>query len=100
MLMLASLPHQLSKIGLIMLKYIISTACTALMCVAGGAFAAGGAGKVEDTQFSFEGPFGTFDQEQLRRGLKVYTEVCCCVSWIEVCANSYSCGRKWPWLFG
>ena len=76
MLMLASLPHQPSKIGLIMLKYIISTACTALMCVAGGAFAAGGAGKVEDTQFSFEGPLGTFDQEQLRRGLKVYTEVC------------------------
>jgi ubiquinol-cytochrome c reductase cytochrome c1 subunit len=26
--------------------------------------------------FSFEGPFGTFDQMQLQRGLKVYTQVC------------------------
>ena len=41
-----------------------------------GAFAAGGAGHVEDVDFSFEGPFGTYDQMQLQRGLKVYTEVC------------------------
>ena len=26
--------------------------------------------------FSFEGPFGTYDQMQLQRGLQVYTEVC------------------------
>ena len=26
--------------------------------------------------FSFEGPFGRFDQPQLQRGLQVYTEVC------------------------
>ena len=26
--------------------------------------------------FSFEGPFGTFDQAQLQRGYKVYREVC------------------------
>ena len=31
---------------------------------------------IEDFQFSFEGPFGTFDQNQLQRGLQVYTEVC------------------------
>ena len=30
----------------------------------------------EDFSFSFEGPFGTFDQNQLQRGLQVYTEVC------------------------
>jgi len=35
-----------------------------------------GAGHVEDVAFSFEGPFGSFDQNQLQRGLQVYTEVC------------------------
>ncbi|MBV7394821.1 cytochrome c1 [Mameliella sediminis] len=44
--------------------------------LAGGAHAAGGEAHVEDFQFSFEGPFGTWDQNQLQRGLKVYTEVC------------------------
>lgn len=38
--------------------------------------AAGGEGHVENFDFSFEGPFGKFDQNQLQRGLKVYTEVC------------------------
>jgi len=33
-------------------------------------------GHIEDVAFSFEGPFGTYDQNQLQRGLKVYTEVC------------------------
>ena len=31
---------------------------------------------VHDYSFSFEGPFGRFDQSQLQRGLQVYTEVC------------------------
>jgi ubiquinol-cytochrome c reductase cytochrome c1 subunit len=31
---------------------------------------------VTDFSFSFEGPFGRFDQAQLQRGLQVYTEVC------------------------
>ena len=31
---------------------------------------------VTDYRFSFEGPFGRFDQAQLQRGLQVYTEVC------------------------
>lgn len=31
---------------------------------------------IEDISFSFEGPFGTYDQHQLQRGLQVYTEVC------------------------
>ena len=40
--------------------------------------AAGGHGSahIEDVSFSFEGPFGKYDVEQLQRGLKVYTEVC------------------------
>ncbi|GHF33055.1 cytochrome c1 [Seohaeicola zhoushanensis] len=38
--------------------------------------AAGGTGHVEDFAFSFEGPFGTYDRNQLQRGLQVFTEVC------------------------
>ena len=38
--------------------------------------AAGGERHVEDFAFSFEGPFGTYDRNQLQRGLQVYTEVC------------------------
>ena len=35
-----------------------------------------GGGHIEDVTFSFEGPFGKYDQFQLQRGLQVYTEVC------------------------
>ncbi|MEI4471771.1 cytochrome c1 [Frigidibacter sp. MR17.24] len=35
-----------------------------------------GGGHIEDWSFSFEGPFGKFDEFQLQRGLQVYTEVC------------------------
>lgn len=35
-----------------------------------------GGGHIEDIAFSFEGPFGKYDQFQLQRGLQVYTEVC------------------------
>lgn len=35
-----------------------------------------GGGHIEDIAFSFEGPFGAYDQFQLQRGLQVYTEVC------------------------
>lgn len=31
---------------------------------------------ITDVAFSFEGPFGKYDQFQLQRGLQVYTEVC------------------------
>jgi len=40
------------------------------------ALAAGGAKHPRKAGFSFEGPFGTFDQGQLQRGYKVYREVC------------------------
>ncbi len=59
-----------------MLKKLSIAALAALSLSAGGAMAAGGAGHIEDIQFSFEGPFGKFDQNQLQRGLQVYTEVC------------------------
>ncbi|MGX0877021.1 ubiquinol-cytochrome c reductase cytochrome c1 subunit [Roseovarius sp. MBR-154] len=51
-------------------------ALVALSLSAGGALAAGGEAHIEDVDFSFEGPFGKFDQNQLQRGLKVYTQVC------------------------
>ena len=38
--------------------------------------AAGPTGHIEDISFSYEGPFGTFEPEQLQRGLVVYQEVC------------------------
>lgn len=44
--------------------------------IASQALAAGGGGEVEDHAFSFEGPFGRFDQAQLQRGWQVYSEVC------------------------
>lgn len=31
---------------------------------------------VENIPFSFDGPFGHYDQNQLQRGLQIYTEVC------------------------
>ena len=33
-------------------------------------------GKIEDIAFPWEGPFGSFDQAQLQRGLNVFTDVC------------------------
>ncbi|MCM2563696.1 cytochrome c1 [Lutimaribacter sp. EGI FJ00015] len=59
-----------------MLKKLAISATAALALSAGAASAAGSDGHVEDFKFSFEGPFGAFDQNQLQRGLKVYTEVC------------------------
>lgn len=61
-----------------MIRKLTLTAVTALAMTFGGsaAMAAGEGGHIEDIAFSFEGPFGKYDQEQLQRGLKVYTEVC------------------------
>ncbi|MEM8956198.1 MAG: cytochrome c1 [Pseudomonadota bacterium] len=54
----------------------LKRAAIVLAFSASSALAAGGGGHVEDFNFSFEGPFGTYDQNQLQRGLQVYTEVC------------------------
>lgn len=58
-----------------MLRKLTLTAAAALGLIGSGAFAAGDA-HVEDFSFSFEGPFGSFDQMQLQRGLQIYTEIC------------------------
>lgn len=56
-------------------KLILATAAVAGLG-AGAAQAAEGGAHITDYSFSFEGPFGSFDQAQLQRGLQVYTEVC------------------------
>ncbi|MEL7114550.1 MAG: cytochrome c1 [Pseudomonadota bacterium] len=58
-----------------MLKHF--TLSAALVLGLGSAVhAAGAAGEITDFKFSFEGPFGKYDQFQLQRGLQIYTEVC------------------------
>ena len=55
----------------------LSIAAIAALTLSSGAFAAGGGDQhIENIDFSFDGPFGKFDQNQLQRGLQVYTEVC------------------------
>lgn len=54
----------------------LSLATVSAVALATGAFAAGDAGHTEDFAFSYEGPSGTYDQNQLQRGLKIYTELC------------------------
>src|SRR5665213_1701898 len=48
----------------------------ALLIFAGPALAASTQAPPKDVHWSFEGPFGLYDQEQLQRGYKVYREVC------------------------
>ena len=57
-----------------MIKRTLLSATIALGLVT-GAYAEGES-HIEDFSFSFEGPFGTYDQHQLQRGLQVFTEVC------------------------
>lgn len=59
-----------------MKSLLTAAAASAALLTAAPAFAAGGAGHVEDIAFSFEGPFGVFEQDQLQRGFQVYYEIC------------------------
>ena len=59
-----------------MIKKHILSAIVALG-MGSAAFAAGAPGKeIENIDFSFDGPFGSYDVNQLQRGLQIYTEVC------------------------
>ena len=51
-----------------MFRKIALTATTALALTAGSVLAAGKAGEITDVDFAHEGPFGTFDTQQLQRG--------------------------------
>ncbi|MCX8952109.1 cytochrome c1 [Ruegeria sp. NA] len=60
-----------------MFKKLAIGAALALALTPAASIAAGsGEQHIEDFAFSFEGPFGTWDQHQLQRGLQIYTEVC------------------------
>lgn len=59
-----------------MFRKIAISALSALCLTTGAALASEGGGHIEDISFSFEGPFGAFDEHQLQRGLQVFTEVC------------------------
>jgi ubiquinol-cytochrome c reductase cytochrome c1 subunit len=55
---------------------VLIAAAAGLALAASPALAAGEAKHPRSGGFSFEGPFGTFDRNQLQRGYKVYREVC------------------------
>jgi len=59
-----------------MLRKAFALATLSFALVAGPALASGGAMAPKHAEWSFEGPFGKFDQAQLQRGYKVYREVC------------------------
>ena len=58
-----------------MFRKIAISAISALILLTGAVHAAEEV-KIDDVAFSFQGPFGSFDRNQLQRGLQVYTEVC------------------------
>lgn len=54
----------------------ILAAMAAMLCLAGPVLAESSQAEPLDVHWSFEGPFGMYDQAQLQRGYKVYREVC------------------------
>ena len=59
-----------------MLRKVFALAALAGFALAAPAFAATTQKECPAQQWSFSGPFGGYDQEQLQRGFKVYREVC------------------------
>lgn len=60
-----------------MFKTLATAAVVALGLGTTSAWAAGDYhAHVDDYDFSFEGPFGSYDVNQLQRGLQIYTEIC------------------------
>jgi ubiquinol-cytochrome c reductase cytochrome c1 subunit len=57
-------------------KSVIIAAALLALGLAGAAQAKTTQREPKDVHWSFEGPFGHYDQEQLQRGYKVYAEVC------------------------
>ncbi|WP_114287073.1 cytochrome c1 [Candidatus Halocynthiibacter alkanivorans] len=57
-------------------KFTLSALTVLALTFSAGVATAEEDSKIEDIDFSFEGPFGTYDQMQLQRGLQVYTESC------------------------
>jgi ubiquinol-cytochrome c reductase cytochrome c1 subunit len=59
-----------------MLRKGFAFAALGLALMAGPALAATTEKEPQEVHWSFEGPFGRYDKEQLQRGYKVYREVC------------------------
>lgn len=59
-----------------MKKTLVLIAAAVGLAMASPALAAGGAKAPRSGGYTFDGPFGSFDQGQLQRGYKVYREVC------------------------
>lgn len=60
-----------------MIKKLTVSAALVLGLGASSAMAAGGGDThIENIDFSFDGPFGSYDVNQLQRGLQIYTEIC------------------------
>ncbi|HEX4199489.1 MAG TPA: cytochrome c1 [Caulobacteraceae bacterium] len=57
-------------------KAFAIAAVLGIAATAQASFAATTAAEPKEMHWSFEGPFGRFDQEQLQRGYKVYHDVC------------------------
>ena len=58
-----------------MRKAMISAAAAVMMALTGPALAAVGI-ELPKRDWSFEGPFGTYDRAAMQRGLQIYKEVC------------------------
>ncbi|MCC5961067.1 MAG: cytochrome c1 [Rhodobacteraceae bacterium] len=81
-----------------MFKKLAASALMAATLAATPAFSAGGLGEITDYSFSFEGPFGVYDRNQLQRGLQVYTEVCASCHGLEYVAFRTLSDRNGPEL--
>lgn len=55
---------------------LIAAATLALAAASGAAVASSSQAPLKDIHWSFDSPFGMYDQAQLQRGYKVYKEVC------------------------
>ncbi len=81
-----------------MFRKLAASALTAATLAATPAISAGGLGEITDYSFSFEGPFGTYDRNQLQRGLQVYHEVCASCHGLEYVAFRTLSDRNGPEL--
>ncbi len=81
-----------------MFKKLAASAISVALLSSTPAFAAGEAKEVTDYAFSFEGPFGVYDRNQLQRGLQVYTEVCSACHGLEKVAFRTLSDRNGPQL--
>lgn len=69
-----------------MFRKLTLSAAAALALIAVQAPAAEVETEIHDFAFPFEGPFGSYDQMQLQRGLQVYTEICAACHGLELVA--------------